>query len=68
MSVTIEKMRRQEQILLEKKRKIEEIAVMCEESGIDVMASFAKTLRKTRDVNAQDGQGWTILMLIAHYG
>lgn len=67
MNATIEKMRKQEQILLEKKRKIEEIAIMCEESGIDVMASFAKILRETGDINAQDGQGWTILMLIAHY-
>lgn len=58
----LEKMREQEMILLEKKRKIEEIAVMCEESGNDKIISFAKLLRETWDINTKDDQGWTILM------
>ena len=48
------KMRKQERILLKKKRKIEEIAVICEESGIDAIVSFAEILKETRDLNIKN--------------
>lgn len=50
----IEKMKAQEEILLEKKRRIEEIAVMCEESGDEEIVPFGEIIRKSGDVNKRD--------------
>lgn len=54
--VLLERKRKIEEILLEKKRKIEEIVVMCEESGNEEIIPFAEILRETEDINEIDGR------------
>lgn len=53
--------------LLEKRRKIEEIASLCEEVGSSEIAAFAEILRKTGDINEEDNEGWTLLMKVTSY-
>lgn len=53
IGVTLEKMREQEIILLEKKKKLEKIVVMCEESEDPRIVVFAKILKETGDINAK---------------
>lgn len=58
----LEKMREQGMMLIEEKRKIEEIALMCEKTRYSDIVSYAKVLRETRDVNTKNKQGKTVLV------
>ena len=64
--ILLEKKKEQEEMLLEKKRRIEEIAVLCEKSESEEIVPFAEILRETSDINAENTDGWTILMTIAY--
>lgn len=60
-------MKKQEEILKEKRDLIEKIAVICEEPENDIVASFAEILRETGDVNARLHE-WTVLMNALCFG